>query len=109
MSDLPGISILMPTLNAERYLEECLRSIRSQDYPQQLIEIVVADAGSTDATLDLLKRYGVHRDVPNPRVTGEAARASLNQLASNQLILSIDPHNHLDGAHCLRRIVQPLR
>src|SRR6202022_4297186 len=54
---LPGISILMPTLNAERYLEGALKSIRSQDYPAELIEIIVADAGSTDSTLALLERY----------------------------------------------------
>lgn len=108
MSELPGISILMPTLNAERYLEECLRSIRSQDYPEQLIEIVVADAGSTDGTLDLLKRYGVNRVVPNPRVTGEGGRAILIDLATHELILSIDSDNYLVGGDWLRRMVRPL-
>ena len=33
MSDLPGISILMPTLNAERYLEECLPRAEYWDVP----------------------------------------------------------------------------
>src|SRR5438309_3259665 len=106
---LPGISILMPTLNAERYLEECLRSIRSQDYPRDLIEIVVADAGSTDGTLGLLEKYGVDRGVPNPRVTGEAARAILNSLATHELILSIDSDNYLVGADWLRRMVRTLQ
>ena len=109
MNNLPGISILMPTLNAERYLEECLRSIRSQDYPRELIEIVVADAGSTDGTLGLLEKYGVDRVVPNPRVTGEAARAILNALATHELILSIDSDNYLVGADWLRRMVRPLQ
>jgi glycosyltransferase involved in cell wall biosynthesis len=109
MIDLPGVSVLIPTLNSERYLEECLRSIRSQDYPQTLIEVIVADAGSTDGTLDLLKRYGVDRVVPNPRLTGEAGRAILNQLASRELILSIDSDNYLVGTDWLRLMAQPLQ
>jgi glycosyltransferase involved in cell wall biosynthesis len=109
MSDLPGISVLIPTLNAARYLENCLRSLRSQDYPQEQIEIIVADAGSTDGTLDLLKKYGVDRVVPNPRVTGEGARAILNRLATKELILSIDSDNYLVGNDWLRRMVKPLQ
>ena len=50
MSPLPKVSFLIPTLNAEGILENCLQSIRRQDYPQDLIEIVVADGGSADAT-----------------------------------------------------------
>jgi glycosyltransferase involved in cell wall biosynthesis len=109
MTELPGISVLIPTLNAERYLEGCLRSVRDQDYPADLIEIIVADAGSTDGTLGLLTSYGVDRVVPNPGVTGEAARAILNQVATKELILSIDSDNYLVGTGWLRRMVKPLQ
>lgn len=109
MKALPGISVLIPTLNAERYLEGCLRSIREQDYPAELIEILVADAGSVDSTLELLTRYRVDRVVANPGVTGEAARAILNRLATKELILSIDADNYLVGRQWLRRIVKPLQ
>ncbi len=108
MTVLPGISILIPTLNAERYLEACLKSVREQDYPRELIEIVAADAGSHDRTLDLLQRYEVDRVVPNPGVTGEAARAILNRLATKELILSIDSDNYLVGKDWRRRMAQPL-
>src|SRR5947209_2427597 len=97
MTALPGISVLIPTLNADRYLEHCLRSIREQDYPADRIEILVADAGSVDSTLDVLARFHVDRVVPNPRITGEAARAILNRLAANEMILSIDADNYLVG------------
>jgi glycosyltransferase involved in cell wall biosynthesis len=106
---LPGISVLIPTLNAERYLEGCLRSLREQDYPPELIEVIVADGGSTDSTLELLRRYDVTRVVPNPGVTGEAARAILNRLASKELILSIDSDNYLVGKDWLRRMARPLQ
>ncbi|HKW71129.1 MAG TPA: glycosyltransferase family 2 protein [Candidatus Dormibacteraeota bacterium] len=109
MTAMPGISVLIPTLNAERYLEKCLRSLREQDYPAEEIEIIAADAGSSDSTLDLLARYRVDRVVPNPGVTGEAARAILNRLATRELILSIDADNYLVGRDWLRRMVRPLQ
>ncbi|MFI5282726.1 MAG: glycosyltransferase [Candidatus Dormibacterales bacterium] len=108
MTALPGISVLIPTLNAERYLAECLQSLRAQDYPAELIEVIAADAGSTDSTLEVLARFGVDRVVPNPGITGEAARAVLNRLATKELILSIDSDNYLVGADWLRRMVAPL-
>ena len=109
MKDLPGISVLIPTLNAGRYLSSCLRSIREQDYPSGLIEIIIADGGSVDDTLELASRYGVDRVVANPGVTGEAARAILNRLATRELILSVDSDNYLVGTNWLRRVVEPLQ
>jgi glycosyltransferase involved in cell wall biosynthesis len=107
--DLPGISILIPTLNAQRYLAQCLQSIRDQDYPSALLEIIVADAGSTDSTLELLLEFGIDRTIPNPGVTGEAARALLIREATRELILSVDADNYLVGADWLRRMVVPLQ
>src|SRR5437868_6664226 len=95
--NLPGISVLIPTLNAARYLGACLESIKRQDYPSDLIEIVAADAGSVDETTELLSRYAVDLVIPNPRTTGEAARAILLPKATKELVLSIDSDNYLVG------------
>jgi len=48
----------MPALNAAGIIENCLKSIRQQDYPADRMEILVGDAGSKDGTQDLVKRYG---------------------------------------------------
>jgi glycosyltransferase involved in cell wall biosynthesis len=53
----PNISVLIPTLNAASVLESCLKSIRSQNYPQEKLEIIVADGGSTDATVGIASNY----------------------------------------------------
>jgi glycosyltransferase involved in cell wall biosynthesis len=50
------VSVVVPCKNEARYLPQALESILSQDYPN--IECIVADGGSTDGTIDLLKRYG---------------------------------------------------
>jgi glycosyltransferase involved in cell wall biosynthesis len=50
------ISIIIPTLNEEDYLGKLLKSIKDQ--PDFDYEIIVADAGSIDKTLDIAKEFG---------------------------------------------------
>ena len=49
------ISIVIPTFNQAAYLEQTLRSILDQNYPEA--EIIVCDGGSTDDTKAVLQRY----------------------------------------------------
>lgn len=50
MYKLPKISIVVVTLNNQRTLEECVKRIKEQDYPRELIEYLNIDGGSTDNT-----------------------------------------------------------
>ena len=50
----PLITIITVTLNSEKYLEECLESLHSQNYNNY--EHVVIDGGSTDGTLEIIKK-----------------------------------------------------
>ena len=50
----PLVSIVTPSLDQARYLQESLESVRAQTYGQ--IEHIVVDGGSTDATLDILRQ-----------------------------------------------------
>ena len=51
------ISIIMPTFNSEKTLEESLKSIRRQEIDQAQIEILLVDGGSTDKTAEIARKY----------------------------------------------------
>ena len=55
LPDLPLVSIVTPSFNTGRFIEETLRSVRDQGYPR--IEHIVLDSESTDETLNILKRF----------------------------------------------------
>jgi peptidoglycan/xylan/chitin deacetylase (PgdA/CDA1 family) len=58
------ISIVIPVLNEEKHLTECLRSLKSQDY-QSDYEITVADNGSIDGSVQICRNFGA-KVVPCP-------------------------------------------
>jgi glycosyltransferase involved in cell wall biosynthesis len=49
------ISIITPSYNQGSFIEDTILSIKNQDYPN--IEHIIVDAGSTDNTIDILKKY----------------------------------------------------
>ncbi len=88
------ISVILATFNSSQTLDKALRSIRDQRYDQSKIEIIAADGGSTDGTIDIIKKY--HGQViPENTGSPEAAKAIALQHATNDIILQIDADNIL--------------
>jgi len=55
---LPSISIVTPCLNDARFVEQALASIHSQGYPK--LQHIVIDGGSTDGSVDIIRRFADH-------------------------------------------------
>ena len=54
---IPRISIIIPTLNEEKYISSCVDSILAAEYPNEKIEIFVVDGMSEDSTRKLVQAY----------------------------------------------------
>jgi len=53
--ECPLVSIVIPSFNHERYIEECLDSIKRDPYPN--IEVLIMDDGSFDNTFEIAKKW----------------------------------------------------
>lgn len=53
--NLPKISIIIPSYNKEKFIGSTLESIFNQSYPN--LEVIVQDGGSTDGTVEIIKKY----------------------------------------------------
>jgi glycosyltransferase involved in cell wall biosynthesis len=81
----PLVSIIIPSLNQARFIEETIQSVLAQSYPH--LEIIVVDGGSRDGTVDLLKEYdGAIRWVSEPDHGHADAVNKGIQLAGGEII-----------------------
>lgn len=54
----PTVTITSLSYNDEAIIEECLVSIANQNYPKDKVQTLFVDGGSTDSTLDIIRKYG---------------------------------------------------
>lgn len=92
----PRVTIAMPAFNEEHYIEDCIASVQAQDYPRELIEILVADGGSTDRTRELLARLAAAdpriRVIDNPARLQSAGLGLVVKQATGDVIVRMDVH-----------------
>ncbi|WP_437679237.1 glycosyltransferase family 2 protein [Sorangium sp. So ce131] len=96
LAERPRCSIIVPCYNEERYVESTLRCALGQRYPEDLLEILVVDGGSTDRTREIVARVAAE----HPRVTLLHNPARIQAAAMNlgirrsrgEVIVRMDAH-----------------
>jgi succinoglycan biosynthesis protein ExoA len=93
---LPMVSILMPVRNEEGYIGRSLDAVFAQDYPQELMEVIVADGRSIDRTRDVVESFRiVHpnlRLIDNPGKTAPYGLNAATEQAEGEMLLRVDGH-----------------
>ena len=96
MGERPFVTVAMPCLDEAGYIEACLRSVLAQDYPGALLEVIVADGGSTDGTRALVARIATEDPrvalVDNPRRVQAAGMNEAIRRARGDVIVRMDVH-----------------
>ena len=85
----PLVSVVMPSYNTARYIQEAIESVLAQDYPHK--ELIIIDDGSTDGTPDLVRGYGDRVTLITQQNQGSAvARNAGLQAARGEYIAFLD-------------------
>src|SRR5580765_8566475 len=91
---LPFVSILIPCYNAERWVAQAIESALAQTWPEK--EVIVVDDGSTDGSLEIIKRFGDRISwETGPNRGGNAARNRLLELARGEWLQYLDADDYL--------------
>ncbi len=53
------VSIVIPALNEERVIGECLRALTRLDFPKESFEVILVDNGSTDRTVEIARTFSM--------------------------------------------------
>ena len=95
----PTVSVVVPVYNAKAAIEDCIGSLQRQDYPLERLEIVVADASSTDGSAEAARRSAAAQPHPEVKVIANPRRntaAGLNlgiAASSGEVIVRLDAHS----------------
>lgn len=69
----PVITVLITCYNYGRFIGAAIDSVLAQDFPQERLEVLVVDDGSTDDTAERVKKYGTHIDYVQKPNGGQAS------------------------------------
>src|SRR5229473_4326167 len=106
MAVIPLTTVLIDTYNYGRFIEQAIESVLSQDSPEEQLEIIVVDDGSTDDTAQRVSKYGSRIKYLQKQNGGQASAFNLGFAhASGDFIVLLDADDYfLPGK--LRRVFE---
>ena len=107
----PPVTVVMPVRNEADFIETSLGAVLAQDYPEDRLEILVADGMSTDGTRDLVEGLDAGavplRILDNPgRIVPTGLNAALEE-ARGEIVVRVDGHCEIAPDY-VRRCVEHL-
>lgn len=96
------LSIIIPTLNEEKYLPKLLECLRQQQYPDK--EIIISDGSSTDKTVSIAKSYNCKITINKKRLPARQRNAGA-AIAKGDVLLFLDADTLLP-ANFLREVTK---
>ena len=104
------ISIIIPTRNEQAFIINTLDSIMQQDYPNELVEVIIADGESDDDTRKLITEYIELHDnvilIDNPeRVVPYALNYAIEK-AKGEIIVRLDAHSKYPQNYVSRLVTE---
>lgn len=108
---LPFVSLLIPIRNEDCHLDRCLKSVTQQDYPADLLEILISDGMSTDNTRKIIKNWEQKDSrislFDNPQKIVPTGLNVLIPITNGDVIIRIDGHCIIDHdyvTNCVRHL-----
>lgn len=93
---IPSVSVAIPTYNEALHIEKVIKSFLANSYPN-LIEVLVADGGSTDGTQDIVSRLSQEDSrvklLHNPLKVQSAGLNQIIQISTGDIFLRADAHS----------------
>lgn len=92
----PRITAIIPVLNQELYIEQCLESLNKQDVP---IKVIIIDDGSTDNTQSIIKSFYSKLDIEYITQQNKGAGAARNKglsIATTEFVHFLDSDDWLE-------------
>ena len=106
------VSVIIPVRDAEAYLPSCLKQLREQNYPSELLEVIIVDGLSRDSTVEVGENYPMGRITRKVIKCESMGRAQgLNtgiKAAKGDAICRLDSRTRID-ANYIRICVETLR
>jgi len=104
----PFVSVIIPMRNEAEWIDRCLGSVLQQDYPAELMEILVADGMSTDESPErlahLAMRDGRVHVIPNPGLIVPTGLNLAIAAARGEVIARIDAHTVIERDYLKRGV-----
>jgi glycosyltransferase involved in cell wall biosynthesis len=107
---MPSVSVIVPVRNEAGAIEPALRTLLEQDFPRDQFEVLVADGGSTDETVPIVRRlqgeYPNLRLFYNPGRLSSAARNTALRHAAKDVAVIVDGHCTVPDRNYLRNVAE---